>query len=93
LESEIRFEFETTDWGNIFGTDSKFSVLLFPYLTARFKPEQGVGKNIMKYTPRPKFLTSMANDFVQATRQKSYSAQIIDKNVKNRENCKEIKKI
>lgn len=66
LESEIRFEFETTDWNNIFGTDSKFSVLLFPYLTARFKPEQGVGKNIMKYTPRPKFLTSMANDFVQA---------------------------
>lgn len=66
LESEIRFEFETTDWNQIFGNNGAFSVLLFPYLTARFKPEQDVGRDIMKFTPRPKFLTSMANDFIQA---------------------------
>jgi len=66
LESEIRFEFETTDWNALFGNGDAFSVLLFPYLTARFKPEQDVGRDIMKFTSRPKFLTSMANDFIQA---------------------------
>jgi len=66
LESEVRADFETTNWDAIFGTEGKFSVMLFPYLTARFKPDQGVGKDVMKFTPRPKFLTSMANDFIQA---------------------------
>lgn len=65
LESEIRFEFETTNWNDIFGSQGKFSVLMFPYLTARFKPEQSVGRDIMKFTPRPKFLTTMAQDFIQ----------------------------
>ena len=67
LEAEIRLEYETTNWTDVFGESGDFSVLLFPYLTARFKPEQTVGRNIMKYTPRPSFLNEMADQFLKVT--------------------------
>lgn len=67
LEAEIRLEYETTNWTDVFGTAGDFSVLLFPYLTARFKPEQPIGRSIMKYTPRPSFLNAMADQFLTAS--------------------------
>lgn len=66
LSSEIRMDYESTNWEALFGNDGKFSILMFPYLTARLEHMHGIGRDIVNYTPRPQFLRDIADEFIQA---------------------------
>jgi len=66
LETDLRNEYATTKWNELYPSEAELAVLLFPFLTAHSKNDKNdiIGRNIIQYTPRPKFVRNMAVDFL-----------------------------
>lgn len=63
FDEDVRLDYEGTNWNQIFGSNNKYEVLLFPYLTAKLETQTQTGRNIMQHTLRPAFVHSMVDDF------------------------------
>jgi len=66
FDNDLRLMASSHDeWTQIFGTDAKYSVLIFPYLTAKIETTHELGRDIMSHTLRPKFIHNMVDSFFQ----------------------------
>lgn len=65
FDTDVRLQASSTQWTEIFGTDAKYSVLIFPYLTAKIETTHELGRDIMSHTLRPKFIHNMVDSFFQ----------------------------
>jgi len=66
FDEDVRLDYEGTNWNQIFGSNNKYEVLLFPYLTAKLEAQTQTGRNIMQHTLRPAFVHSMVDDFFKS---------------------------
>jgi len=65
FDNDLRLQASSSEWSQIFGTDAKYSVLIFPYLTAKIETTHELGRDIMSHTLRPKFIHNMVDSFFQ----------------------------